>query len=76
MFRKTARDEEIEAGRAAEAADRASRWLFRAVAVLFALLLIAQALVAVDAVRERISPVDRQEGHRISFAPLHGHVLY
>jgi len=76
LFRKADRTEKVDAGEAARAVDRASRILAGAVAALFALTALAQALVASGAVRERISPVDRLEGRPISFAPPHGHVLY
>jgi len=47
--------------------ERALLWT---IALLFALLILFQALLTIPGVRERISDVDRLEGHATRFAPF------
>lgn len=49
--------------------DAIERGIVRAAIVAFALLLVMQALLRVDEVRERVSGTERREGRVVNFAP-------
>lgn len=50
--------------------------LLTAIAVLFMLLLLFQGLLLIDGVRERLTGIDRLEGHSSVFAPSPERMLY
>jgi len=68
--------EEDYIGRFLKLSAAVEKRLVQAITALLALLALFQALLAIDGVRERISPVDRLEGHPTAFAPQPDHVLY
>jgi len=52
------------------------RRLLQAIVALFLLLALMQGLLTIDAVRGRITEVERLEGRSYGFAPLPDRVLY
>ncbi|WP_309118676.1 hypothetical protein [Paenibacillus sp.] len=56
--------------------DKVEKRLLRGIVLLFFILVLLQALLTIDAVRERIVEVDRLEGRSYGFAPSPERVLY
>ncbi len=56
--------------------DRVEKRLLQAIVILLVLLAVFQALLTIDAVRERIAPVERLEGRPYGFAPFPERVIY
>ncbi|HZG85219.1 hypothetical protein [Paenibacillus sp.] len=73
---RVAEEENNYIGRFLKLSAAVEKRLLQAIVTLLALLAIFQALLAIDGVRERISPVDRLEGRPTAFAPQPDHVLY
>ncbi|TLS53072.1 hypothetical protein FE782_06805 [Paenibacillus antri] len=68
--------EEEYVGRFLRLADSVEKRLLQGIALLFFILVLMQALLTIDAVRERIVEVDRLEGRSYGFAPSPDRVLY
>jgi hypothetical protein len=69
-------EEDEYVGRFLRLSNRVEKRILQGIVILFLLLMGIQALLTIDAVRERIVEVERLEGRSYGFAPSPERVLY